>query len=399
VIFDGRNGGTVELLENVLVIRRKGVASFLTQGLKGEKRIPYASITSVQFKEAGFTTGYIQFGVSGGIENRRGVWDATTDENTVLFTKEAAEQFRKLRDIVEDHAAAARRGGSASNGPPPAANIADELTRLADLRDRGVLTDEEFAEQKARLLGTGTTSQAASPSTSQATPPQSAVSGLRSKSQATAGLTTEPPKRGFGKVAGIGCLVVLGIFILLAAIGSQVEQTNATGNADEAATNLAAADLNAAQTSATANTQAENSSWSYSDDEDKVRGGTTYYARTTSTNSISQSFPYDSDTTMTMTVRKSPAYGTDVVLTISSGQMMCPSYEGCSGTVRFDSGPAQHVSFSGPADNSSDTIFVDGAKGFIAKLKSAKKVTIEKTLYEAGNPQFEFDVHGLKWNH
>jgi len=28
----------------------------------------------------------------------------------------------------------------------------DQIKKLADLRDRGVLTDEEFATQKARLL-------------------------------------------------------------------------------------------------------------------------------------------------------------------------------------------------------------------------------------------------------
>jgi hypothetical protein len=31
--------------------------------------------------------------------------------------------------------------------------IADELKKLAELRDAGVLTDDEFASQKARLLG------------------------------------------------------------------------------------------------------------------------------------------------------------------------------------------------------------------------------------------------------
>lgn len=77
---------------------------------------------------------------------------------------------------------------------------------------------------------------------------------------------------------------------------------------------------------------------------------------------------------------------------------MCPFYEGCTGTVRFDNGPAHTISFNGPADNSSDTIFIVGAKSFIAKLKKAKKVIIEKTLYEAGNPQFEFNVAGLKWD-
>jgi hypothetical protein len=39
--------------------------------------------------------------------------------------------------------------------PPPAAPSADpvdRLTELADLRDRGVLTDEEFAAAKAKVL-------------------------------------------------------------------------------------------------------------------------------------------------------------------------------------------------------------------------------------------------------
>jgi hypothetical protein len=30
--------------------------------------------------------------------------------------------------------------------------IADELAKLADLRDKGVMSDEEFASEKARLL-------------------------------------------------------------------------------------------------------------------------------------------------------------------------------------------------------------------------------------------------------
>ena len=39
--------------------------------------------------------------------------------------------------------------------PPsePKADLADQLRKLADLRDAGVLTDEEFSSQKAKLLG------------------------------------------------------------------------------------------------------------------------------------------------------------------------------------------------------------------------------------------------------
>lgn len=35
---------------------------------------------------------------------------------------------------------------------PPSGSVADELRKLAELRDAGVLSDVEFAEQKARLL-------------------------------------------------------------------------------------------------------------------------------------------------------------------------------------------------------------------------------------------------------
>ncbi len=43
--------------------------------------------------------------------------------------------------------------------PAPAPTVAptspiEQLTQLADLKDRGILTDEEFAAQKAKLLAT-----------------------------------------------------------------------------------------------------------------------------------------------------------------------------------------------------------------------------------------------------
>jgi len=391
MIFDGKNGGTVELLETVLVIRRKGIASTLAHGLKGEKRIPYGSITSVQFKEPGMTTGYIQFGVRGGREGRGGVWDATTDENTVLFTKPAADEFQRLRDLVE-----ARISSPASTAGVPTVGVAEELSRLADLRDRGILSDAELDEQKRRLLGSAAPVAPASEVTIPARNAEPARSSLRARAAAV-----EPPakKNRLGKVLGFGCLGLLGIIILLSAIGSTVSSDPSLNTAsNDIDGNLAAVDTIKPDEIETPTVEAP-SNWSYSEDEDKVRGGTTYYATTSSTNSIDQDFPYDSDTTMSMMVRKSPAYGTDVILRISSGQMMCPSYDGCSGTVRFDDGAPQRVNFSGPADNSSDTVFVDGAKAFIGKLKKAKKVTIEKTLYQAGNPQFEFDVAGLEWSH
>jgi hypothetical protein len=146
-------------------------------------------------------------------------------------------------------------------------------------------------------------------------------------------------------------------------------------------------------------TQTGTASWTYSTDEDRVRGATTYYATTTSTNTIAQAPPYEAATSMTLTVRKSPADGMNVMFRVSSGQLMCVSFDTCSATVRFDDGPAQTLSFIGAADNSSEVMFVQSAGSFIAKLKKAKRLIVEKTMFQAGSPQFEFDVSGLKWEH
>ena len=50
---------------------------------------------------------------------------------------------------------ASNRYASSRPEPPPAEpeiTVADELGKLADLRDRGILSDEEFQEQKSKLL-------------------------------------------------------------------------------------------------------------------------------------------------------------------------------------------------------------------------------------------------------
>jgi hypothetical protein len=43
-------------------------------------------------------------------------------------------------------------GLAPAQGAPAAPDVTEQLTRLADLRDRGVLTEQEFAAEKAKLL-------------------------------------------------------------------------------------------------------------------------------------------------------------------------------------------------------------------------------------------------------
>lgn len=148
------HSGQITFDGQFITLTRKGFVA-RTQVGKGEKRIPLASVTSVQWKPA-VLEGYIQFSLAGGNETRskfgRQTRDARTDENSVSFTKGQQPGFERLRTAIEN-AIAERYAPTAVVAPVAAApDLADQLARLADLRDRGVLTDEEFQVQKARLL-------------------------------------------------------------------------------------------------------------------------------------------------------------------------------------------------------------------------------------------------------
>lgn len=213
-----------------------------------------------------------------------------------------------------------------------------------------------------------------------------------------------PPVPASGSGVGIPVAVGGAVVVALIAALAGTSSTTCVGNASDTApvasiTGAAPASADPIVATPTPSPTPAPSNWSYSTDEDKVRGTTKYFARTTSTNSIHQDPPYDDETTMRMTVRYSGKDGDEVMLSVSSGQLMCPSYGGCEGTVRFDKGPARTIRFTGTADDSSDTIFVENAGSFLASLRRARHVVIEKTMYQAGSPQFEFAVAGLHWKH
>jgi len=141
-IFKG-NTKTIRLAADGIAIK----AASWAHGFKGEKMVPFRSITTVQFKEPGWmTAGYIQFGVLGGIESGGGLAAAVNDENSVLFDKPELEAFKELRQIVE-----ARCGAAAQPVAAPS-SVADELKKLAELLSQGILSQAEFEAQKAKLL-------------------------------------------------------------------------------------------------------------------------------------------------------------------------------------------------------------------------------------------------------
>jgi hypothetical protein len=92
--------------------------------------------------------------------DRYPVWyDLTDPSNTWAYATVADDNGRAtMRQLFGDAA-----NGFVGMGAPPAAaappapaapaDPLDQLSKLADLHAKGALTDEEFAQQKAKLLG------------------------------------------------------------------------------------------------------------------------------------------------------------------------------------------------------------------------------------------------------
>lgn len=146
--------GEIQFDGQFVTITRKGIGARLTVG-KGEKRLHVSQISAMQWKPAGLmVNGFIQFTVPGGTERRSAFGSQTSsavqDENSVVFTRKQQAEFEKLRGAIDAAIAAQRQPQAPAAAVAP--SVADELTKLAQLHQQGLLTDAEFAQQKARLL-------------------------------------------------------------------------------------------------------------------------------------------------------------------------------------------------------------------------------------------------------
>ena len=135
--------------------------------------------------------------------------------------------------------------------------------------------------------------------------------------------------------------------------------------------------------------------WSYSSSTDDMTGGTSRYARISSENTVEFDFPYEGTQRARLTLRTHPSYGRDVMFSIERGQLMCPSYDGCTVRVRFDDGAPQSWSASPASSRNSTLIFINGHDRFVERLRRAQIVRIQPRVYQEGNPIFEFEVGGF----
>lgn len=138
--------------------------------------------------------------------------------------------------------------------------------------------------------------------------------------------------------------------------------------------------------------------WQYEKDADAMTGKSSARARMQSDNSLDLDFPYKGANFGYLQVRQHPRYGLDVIFSINKGQLMCPSYSGCSVMVKFDDKPPVRFNATGPEDNSTTVIFLGNAPRFIAEAQKAKRILVQPTIYHAGAPVLTFTTgKPLEW--
>nr|WP_257007687.1 DUF4429 domain-containing protein [Enterococcus hirae] len=126
---------------------RKGLLNLSNMGLKGDKTISFRNISAIQLKKPGLTNGYIQFTILGGRESRAGIFAATKDENTVMFSRKYYTDMLNLKKFIEYQQKSIFDNTSSVQISP-----ADEVLKLKDLLDKNIITLEEFELKKKELL-------------------------------------------------------------------------------------------------------------------------------------------------------------------------------------------------------------------------------------------------------
>jgi hypothetical protein len=135
--------------------------------------------------------------------------------------------------------------------------------------------------------------------------------------------------------------------------------------------------------------------WNVYTRDDDMSGKEIVFADSQSLNKNNLHWPYGAGISGELTLRKHPRHGKSVLISIDEGQILCPSYDGCSVLIRFDDRPPIRFSAGKPSDGSSTTLFIHGYEQIVKEIKKSRTMRIELPLYQDGNKSWVFDVSDL----
>jgi len=154
----GLKGQALVVTDRKVLIIKTGWMAGSTLGAK-VTTFDYRTITSAEVR-TGPLMGAFSLS-SGGIQQRdRTYWDVNSPDgaykspDAVPISKAQAPDFQMAAALIRELAASesARLAGAQPIAPQPQTDPIEQLKRLAELRDAGVLTPEEFDSKKAELL-------------------------------------------------------------------------------------------------------------------------------------------------------------------------------------------------------------------------------------------------------
>lgn len=130
------------------------IGSLLTHNATdGEKTIYYTDCIGVQFKQAQFTIGYLQLETASSNGNNKQsnflAENSFTFDQSVIPNERMVEVANYIKSRVDHVKTAKPQVPVVAQG---AVSVADELLKLKQLVDMGILTPEEFQAQKEKLL-------------------------------------------------------------------------------------------------------------------------------------------------------------------------------------------------------------------------------------------------------
>lgn len=139
----------------------------------------------------------------------------------------------------------------------------------------------------------------------------------------------------------------------------------------------------------------ESKSWQYSEKVDEMDGTKMITAVLESDNQLKFEFPYG-NSTFKLYVRNWNG-DNDAFLTCSNCQFIAGFMGEKTYRIKFDDEAPINVTATSPSDGSSDTVFFGSESKIISKLKTAEKIIIEGSFFDAGVQNIKFTSKDFKW--
>jgi hypothetical protein len=151
----GPYGQSLVLTNRKVLIIKTGMMAGTTFGAKVTS-FDYRNITSVEVK-MGPLSGAFQISAGGIQASDKGYWgggpsDAYKSPNMIPVLRQTFSDFQKAANLIRTMASDAARPAQVVAPQPVPADPLEQLRRLGELRDSGILTPEEFEAKKAELL-------------------------------------------------------------------------------------------------------------------------------------------------------------------------------------------------------------------------------------------------------